>query len=858
MGKVTDAIVSLVSRQVEAHGLVVWLDPEQQYEAALGAVQRSGVRVERWSGSYFELRLRVESDLRGDEPSRLVVYLPLTEAVIAEPLCELLAAGALMKPGHASLPRNTRITVVARHALAATIADDALASALAQVEGRPTALAELDELAERGEHLLRGGLSLVFTDPSPVEVGLRFVARLVDDGVLNERKLVADLSRFLQDNFGLDVRPEWSAATLRDAFAAHALVRECDASAHIQDARSPSITEAMQDACIALARTWRNRRDVTDSYVASADRWERTLVVDWSAVPFENLERVETFRASELALVRSAEQSLADGSRVLDEAWLQQRIGGFWPYVEPEIRKRWELIRDARGVISSASEVRRGLRDRTATVAALVRSYTGGEAPNESSSSPWCLLDTHYRRLEQRFARDRDVGSPADSTERLVAGCRKAYLDATSDEVEAFVERFEAASWRIEGLPLQREVFERYVRPAIDEGRTAYLLVDGLRYEMMRELHAHWPHAESARLHCVLGVLPSITEIGMAALLPGASGSGALVQAGKGVALALDGKPLRNREERVRHLKASAGVADVVVASLHELLDVRDETRKRLREARFVALTATDELDGLCEGNNAPMARRLLEDVLDQVQRAVRALLRLGFRSVIVTADHGHLFGEALDSGRKLDPPGGQTVDLHRRVWIGRGGAADPAVVRIKSASLGFGGDLEIVIPRGLACFRSGGSVEYFHGGASPQELLVPVWVVRSDGSIPALASGVQWEIEPTRPKITTRFMTVRVRARALLPQAPTTVRLEVRDGKACVSRAVAAAYGFDEVSGAITLERTADGKFQENVVTLDVGDAKNGRAVDVVLLDDEGVRTLAIVRGVPVALAGF
>jgi hypothetical protein len=54
----------------------------------------------------------------------------------------------------------------------------------------------------------------------------------------------------------------------------------------------------------------------------------------------------------------------------------------------------------------------------------------------------------------------------------------------------------------------------------------------------------------------------------------------------------------------------------------------------------------------------------------------------------------------------------------------------DPATVRVALADCGVTSDLDIVVPRGLAVFRAGGGRQFFHGGLSPQELLVPVIVV--------------------------------------------------------------------------------------------------------------------------------
>ena len=50
----------------------------------------------------------------------------------------------------------------------------------------------------------------------------------------------------------------------------------------------------------------------------------------------------------------------------------------------------------------------------------------------------------------------------------------------------------------------------------------------------------------------------------------------------------------------------------------------------------------------------------------------------------------------------RIDAPGGATVELHRRCWIGRGGATPPATVRVAASSLGNDSDLDFVFPDGM------------------------------------------------------------------------------------------------------------------------------------------------------------
>ena len=80
----------------------------------------------------------------------------------------------------------------------------------------------------------------------------------------------------------------------------------------------------------------------------------------------------------------------------------------------------------------------------------------------------------------------------------------------------------------------------------------------------------------------------------------------------------------------------------------------------------------------------------------------------------------------------RIDAPGGDTVELHRRCWIGRGGATPPGCVRVAASALGYASDLEFVFPAGCGVFKAGGDLAFHHGGPSLQELVIPVLTVRT------------------------------------------------------------------------------------------------------------------------------
>jgi hypothetical protein len=264
---------------------------------------------------------------------------------------------------------------------------------------------------------------------------------------------------------------------------------------------------------------------------------------------------------------------------------------------------------------------------------------------------------------------------------------------------------------------------------------------------------------------------------------------------------------------------------------LEDLLANRRAVTNGIAAAELVLVTS-QEIDLLCEQGNIALARNTMDTVIRDLRRGFGVLARNGVETIVVTADHGYLFGEEAGTDMTIDAPGGETVDLHRRVWAGRGGAASPACVRFKASDVGWGGDLEIVTPWNAACFKAGGSRAYFHGGLSPQEIVVPVALIKVRQATPVTRDGgFQFGLATGARAITARVVSVRLEGRAKQKQifggAPPRVRVEVRVGNVVVSAPYHADYGWDERSGEIDLQMEDDGfAIRPNTVVLQLQEA--------------------------------
>ncbi|MGH9428051.1 MAG: PglZ domain-containing protein, partial [Terriglobia bacterium] len=385
---------------------------------------------------------------------------------------------------------------------------------------------------------------------------------------------------------------------------------------------------------------------------------------------------------------------------------------------------------------------------------------------------------------------------------------------------------------------------------------------DALRFEMARELCRLLKNDFEISLQPVLATVPTITEIGMAALLPKANQSAKVVPVGGGkLGLEIDGAVLKDRKDRIAFLKTHAGVS-IFDAKLDDLLPKPQKKIKDGIQNAELVLVTSQEIDELCEADNIAQARLQMDGVLSHLRRGVRVLSELGIKTIILAADHGHLFAEEISDDMKIDAPGGQTEDLHRRVWVGFGGTTDPSYLRVPLRSLGVESDLDIATPWTFACFKAkGGARAYFHGGLSPQELIIPVVVMTPKRAVMASPStGIRWNLIPGSVKLTTRFFSVQITGSqsSLFGFELPKVRVEIRANKKCVSRPVSASYGFQDATGEVTLKLTESDpqKLEPNTVTVMLTEEPTQKAVGLYLLDATTGIELASLDKIEVAIA--
>uniref|UniRef100_A0A7C4ATD1 PglZ domain-containing protein n=1 Tax=Desulfomonile tiedjei TaxID=2358 RepID=A0A7C4ATD1_9BACT len=865
---VTNYLISLIAKQVEDNGLVVWYDPDKNYTDVVKKLKLPNTEVFCYEGSFFHLRWRIDQQklMDGEEPPRLVVYVPMAQDKTHHALIELEAAGVIMQPGQQPPPRNTRLAVVAYNALKGVLGEEAATEIEKKAEAGRLTLADLDALADKSGEISKGVIALIFGTGNPQEVALSFLDNYRFDEIIAPKDAKGELAELLGHEFGFDAPDGAGLDDLRRRLARHVLMTDLisglgetvpSSLASVPVATTPAATAA----CVELARAWRLRRDRRNSYVAAALRVEKEFNLDSLTFEPEAMKKIETFPAIERALLRHAENRLleeTDGDMLL---LAESRKAGFWCDAEPKLQARWALVAAAAEVLLEAERVEKALKKSPRSITGMVKEYAEG-------TEPWCLLDTRHRQMESHWYNFEPHGDDHDSIEKLVIQARRRYMAVGSEIARLFLECLAK-----EGLPTahnqlsaellrQCEVFENHVKPFLAEKKTAYVWVDALRFEMGRELARLLREDFEVELHPALAAVPTVTEIGMAALLPGAQGDAKVVTAGSGkLALEINGTVIKDRKDRLTLLKEHAGV-EVFDTKLDNLLPKPSKkVREGIENAQLILVTS-QEIDELCEQDNITQARRQMDDVLNDLRRGIRMLVNMGIERIVLAADHGHLFADELSEDMKVDSPGGETADLHRRVWVGHGGNADDAFLRAPLSALGMEGDFDLATPWTFACFKcKGGAKAFFHGGLSPQELLVPVMIL-SPSSKPSAGPpvGITWKLVPGSQKLTTRFFSVQIVGMnsGLFDIAPPKVRVELRAKGKIVSRAVSASYGFEEATGDVALrnDESDHKKIAPNTITLMITEEPDQKSVGLYLLDAATGAELARLEKIEVSIA--
>ena len=770
-------VASQLEDRLKRRRVVVFYDPREEFmpfidevagdekDPAPTSVQVGSTpcALARFDGSWWALKVAVEPWLSQTRPDPLLIYAPGAERRPHEALLiEAEASGETYEP---------QLRRLARHALTRTLSD-------AQVDDLlgGDVLTWHDVVAFLStEEVQPSLLHSVYTGRDSEAILVEWLASPDRDGGLVSRGALGELRQLVKVRLGFDAEGEDDPAVLRSRTGRYVLLGEfrLDLSGTEPDALSAIPAPRTADEKRRVREVVQGLRTrFPEVYRSLAESVQEEFRLDRVEIPAENLGSVDTFPFEEAVLLGHVCRLLSAESYDEARAVVEDRKGSFWLQFDMRRQAQWEVCRRIAELGRAVSEVRASAEKLKEGAGTWVAWYTGPDGA--------ARVDRLHRHLESTVAGLQDEPQAEAGLNRV----RRRYEALLQLLGERFVDAMARDRWGAGGVLPQTRTFGEAVEASSET--TAYLLVDAFRYEMAGELQELLRDAESLELRPALAAIPSITVVGMAALLPDAAGTFRVVGDGGGegkggsLAAAIDDEVMTGWSDRWKYLgRVRPGVKEF---RLGPLLGMSANKVGEEVDGAPLIVVRSQEIDQLGEGQGGLLAQQAIGTVVGNLARAIRKLAGAGIRRFVVAADHGFLFSSAKEDDMKMKPPSGQTVELHRRVWVGRGGDTPGGTIRITSSELGYASDLDFVVPRGAGVFKAGGGLAYHHGGVSLQELVVPVLTVRMPAAAEAEA-GDAVSLADVPSAITNRIVRVEATQAKDLFSEPLGVRVSLVQG---------------------------------------------------------------------------
>jgi uncharacterized protein (TIGR02687 family) len=341
----------------------------------------------------------------------------------------------------------------------------------------------------------------------------------------------------------------------------------------------------------------------------------------------------------------------------------------------------------------------------------------------------WYLVDQLYRKYIYHTKQSGQVSMLKTLSDKVENLYSNNYLLTINNNWQKQVD--DCNSWGKTNIEFQRHFFKRNVLPFLSDKKKVFVIIsDALRYEIGHELHSRIRQEDrfDAEITPMLSTLPSFTQLGMASLLPNKE---ILFSDDHSTTVFVDGKSTQGTENRSKILQdAVKGAAKAMRAD--ELMGMNKTECRELFKEHDVVYVYHNQIDAT--GDKKESEGRVfdaVEDTLEELIKIIKKLVAANATNLLVTSDHGFIYQDRILEDSDFlgaDITGIDALHRDRRFLLGKGLPQNTGMKSFTAKEAGIEGDMEIQIPKSINRLRLKGSGSRFvHGGASLQEVVIPV-----------------------------------------------------------------------------------------------------------------------------------
>ena len=482
--------------------------------------------------------------------------------------------------------------------------------------------------------------------------------------------------------------------------------------------------------CLAQWRDSATRNGVYES-LANAVADELSLEGHLSGLSMDDLVNCMTFLQVDRLIARRIRDQLigtvtqSSYKPLLD--LVSARKDGFWVSKQfPDTKSaRRSALRAVYDAIAAAVRLLQMEQDEDSQL-----EFPSSDVAFRSYQKNWFRFDQTYRRFGEhaKYAASNDWDILKTLADRIEDVYGNGFLAKLALGWGKLLEQGLLETWKIKDIPNQQDFYDKSVVPILAQGedrRVFVVISDALRYEAAEELtrELNGRYRIEAQLGAQLGVLPSYTGLGMAALLPHKT----LAYNEKG-GIELDGKDCSGLDQRKKVLENFQGTA---IKSEEFMKMTKDEGRAMVKPHRVIYIYH-NHIDAVgdtasTESHTFAAVRQTIVELGDIVRKIINSL---NGGHVLVTADHGFLFqtrAPDLTDKSKMSKPAGAILTKKRYVLGRNMGENETAYCGSTLTTAGAEGEMEYWVPKGNNRFHFVGGARFVHGGAMLQEIVVPL-----------------------------------------------------------------------------------------------------------------------------------
>ena len=281
------------------------------------------------------------------------------------------------------------------------------------------------------------------------------------------------------------------------------------------------------------------------------------------------------------------------------------------------------------------------------------------------------------------------------------------------------------------GLIRQDRFFSHYLHAYDGKERIIVIISDALRYECAKELMTKLDMDEKcqASIEGMVGVLPSVTSMGMASLLPHQE-----MNVDEHMNVTVDGLSCNDTPSRDKILKVKN--PDNIAIQFDEIAKANKPKVRELLQNKNIVYIYHNQVDA--RGDKPASENEVFnacEEAIEEIYRLIKKLTGdVTATRFIVTADHGFLYRrDKLQEFDKVSYDKETCTYSNKRFLLTKQKVTAQGIISRELAYLNELNTGYVAVPLGADIFKEpGGGQNYVHGGSSLQEMLVPVIEVKT------------------------------------------------------------------------------------------------------------------------------